>query len=202
MDKSRAPPKSTYESPKDQIELEKLREEHHQQGLQKLNQTRSLSFHYMQTEKSTKTQNKQTKIIEENERNLHFETFRANPPPKFPTNKIAVKLNVAAVLKESQLYKKQEDDVRQRLNNFEFGEKDAHEFFQWQQTMQKQDYEQKLNAIERKKLDGKISFEEAILAKQRLADENRQIADEIKRQTRQAIEIHVKKKVQEEQRMK
>jgi hypothetical protein len=36
----------------------------------------------MQTEKSTKTQNKQTKIIEENERNIQFETFRANPPPK------------------------------------------------------------------------------------------------------------------------
>ena len=52
--------------PKDQIELEKIREENHRQGLQKLNQTRSLSYHFMQTEKSTKTQNKQTKIIEEN----------------------------------------------------------------------------------------------------------------------------------------
>jgi hypothetical protein len=124
---------------------------------------------------------------------LHFE---------FQTNKIAVKLNVAAVLKESQLYKKQEDDVRRRLNEFEFGAKDPHEFLQWQQTMQKQDYEQEMNAIERKKLDGKISYEEAILAKERLADENRQIADEIKRQTRQAIEIHVKEKLQEEQRMK
>jgi hypothetical protein len=109
---------------------------------------------------------------------------------------------VAAVLKESQLYKKQEDDVRRRLNEFEFGAKDPHEFLQWQQTMQKQDYEQEMNAIERKKLDGKISYEEAILAKERLADENRQIADEIKRQTRQAIEIHVKEKLQEEQRMK
>jgi len=68
--------------------------------------------------------------------------------------------------------------------------------------MQKQDYEQEVNAIERKKLEGKISYEEAILARQRLADENRQIADELKRQTRQAIEDHVKEKLQEEQRMK
>jgi hypothetical protein len=68
--------------------------------------------------------------------------------------------------------------------------------------MQKQDYEQEVNAIERKKLEGKISYEEAILARQRLADENRQIADELKRQTRQAIENHVKEKLQEEQRMK
>jgi Trm5-related predicted tRNA methylase len=68
--------------------------------------------------------------------------------------------------------------------------------------MQKQDYEQEINAIERKKLDGKISYEEAILAKQRLADENRRIVDELKRQTREAIENHVKEKLQEEQRMK
>ncbi|CAF3291365.1 unnamed protein product [Rotaria sp. Silwood2] len=202
MEKCRLPPKSTYEPSKEQNELEKLREDNHQQGLYKLNRTRSLSYHFMQTEKSTKTQIKQTKIIEENEKNLHCEQFRANPSPKSQTNKIPVKLNVAAILKENQLFKKQEDNVRQRLLDFEAGGKDAHEFFQWQETMQKQDYEQEIIAIERKRLEGKISYEEAILAKQRLTDENRRIADEIKRQTREAIEIHVKEKLQQEQRMK
>lgn len=68
--------------------------------------------------------------------------------------------------------------------------------------MQKQDYENAVHAIERKRLEGKISYEEAILAKQRIADENRRIAEEIRRQTREAIEIHVKEKLKEEQRMK
>jgi len=68
--------------------------------------------------------------------------------------------------------------------------------------MQKQDYEHEMAAIERKRLEGKISYEEAILAKQRIVDENRQIVDELKRQTRQAIENHVKEKLKEEQRMK
>jgi hypothetical protein len=68
--------------------------------------------------------------------------------------------------------------------------------------MQKQDEEEEINAIERKKLEGKISYEEAILARQRLVDENRQLADEIRRQTRQAIENHVREKIQDEQRMK
>jgi hypothetical protein len=75
MEKSRPPPKSTYEPSKDQIELEKLREENHRQGLQKLNQTRSLAYHFMQTEKSNKNLTKQTKTTEENIQ------FRANPPP-------------------------------------------------------------------------------------------------------------------------
>ena len=86
--------------------------------------------------------------------------------------------------------------------NFENGGKDAQKFFEWQQTMQKQDYDEQMDAIERKRLEGKMSYEEAIIARQRLADENRRIADELKRQTREAIEIHVKEKLQEEQRMK
>ncbi|CAF0901896.1 unnamed protein product [Adineta steineri] len=128
--------------------------------------------------------------------------FRAKPLPNFQTNKIPVKLNLATVLKENQLYKKQEDDIHRRLDYLEAGGKDAHEFLQWQQTMQQQDYEQKLNTIERKKLEGKISYEEAILAKQRLTNENRQIANELKRQTRETIEFHVKEKLKEEQKMK
>jgi len=86
--------------------------------------------------------------------------------------------------------------------NFEAGGKDAHEFLQWQETMQKQDYDEQMNTIERKRLEGKMSYEEAILARQRLADENRRAVEEFKRQTRDAIELHVKEKLQEEQRMK
>ena len=113
-----------------------------------------------------------------------------------------MKFNVATVLKESQLYKKQEDEIRRRLVEFEAGGKDGQEFFQWQQTKQKQDYDEQINTIERKRLEGRISFEEAILARQRLAEENRQIAEEIKRQTREAINMHVKEKLREEERMK
>ena len=79
MEKSRSPPKTTYEPPKEQMELEKLYEDNHHQGLQKLNQTRSLSYHHLQTEKTSKTQAKQAKVIEEYEKDLHFEPFRANP---------------------------------------------------------------------------------------------------------------------------
>ena len=100
------------------------------------------------------------------------------------------------------MYKKQEDGVRRRLLDYEAGGKDAHEFFQWQQTMQRQDYDEQMTSIERKRLDGKMSYEEAILARQRLADENRQIADELKRQTHDALERHVQEKLRDEQRMK
>lgn len=113
-----------------------------------------------------------------------------------------MKLNLATVLKESQLYKKQEEELRRRLMDYEAGGKDGEEFFQWQETMLKQDYQDELNQIERKRLEGKLSYEEAILARERLAEENRRVGEEIRRETRQAIEDHVKEKVKEEQRMK
>ncbi len=100
------------------------------------------------------------------------------------------------------MYRKQEEDVRRRLLDFEAGGQSAHDFVQWQQTMQKQDYDEQMDTIERKRLEGKMSYEEAILARQRLADENHRAADELKRQTREAIDIHVKEKLKEEQRMK
>ncbi|CAF1038601.1 unnamed protein product [Adineta ricciae] len=202
MEKSRPVPKTTYGPSREALELEKIREENYRRSLQKLDQTRALSANFMQTEKSAKSQSKLNKITEERDNELQFEHFRANSPPKSQTNKIPVKLNVATVLKESQLYKKQEDDVRRRLLDFEAGGKDATEFLQWQQAMQKQDYDEQMNAIERKRLEGKMSYEEAILARQRLAEENRRLAEELKRETREIVEEHVKEKVKEEQRMK
>lgn len=75
MDKARPPPKSTYEGPKDPIELEKIREENHRQGLHKLHQAQSLNYHVLQTERSNKSVNSPIKPTEENL------AFRANPAP-------------------------------------------------------------------------------------------------------------------------
>jgi len=82
MIKSRPAPKTTYEPSREQVELDKIREDNHRRGLQKLDQTRTLNQHFMQSEKSSKTQTKLTKIIEERDKNLQFDHFRANPPPK------------------------------------------------------------------------------------------------------------------------
>jgi hypothetical protein len=83
MNKSRSVPKTTYEPSREQVELEKIREDNRRRALQKLDQTRSLSHRFMQTEKSSQTQTKLTKIIQERDRSLQFDQFRANPPPKF-----------------------------------------------------------------------------------------------------------------------
>jgi hypothetical protein len=86
MTKSRPAPKTTYEPSREQVELEKIREDNHRRALQKLDQTRTLNSHFMQAEKSSKTQSKLTKILVERDKNLQFDHFRANPPPKSHVN--------------------------------------------------------------------------------------------------------------------
>jgi len=82
MTKSRPVPKTTYEPCREQVELEKIREDNHRRGMNKLDQTRALHHRFMQAEKSAKTQTKLSKIIDDREKTLKFDHFRANPPPK------------------------------------------------------------------------------------------------------------------------
>ena len=86
MVKSRPAPRTTYEPSREQLELEKIREDNHRRGLLKLDQTRTLTNHFMKSERSCKTQHKIHKIIEERDKDLQFDYFRANPPPKIHVN--------------------------------------------------------------------------------------------------------------------
>ena len=86
MEKSRSIPKSTYEPSQDLVELEKIREDNHRRGLHKLDRTRALNNHFLQAEKSVKTQDKLTKIIQERDKSLQFDHFRANLCPKTQVN--------------------------------------------------------------------------------------------------------------------
>lgn len=61
-----------------------------------------------------------------------------------------------------------------RWENLEAGAKDASDFLKWQTEMRQQDLEDELAEIERRRLQGKLSHEEAILARQDLIQENKQ----------------------------
>lgn len=67
-----------------------------------------------------------------------------------------------------------------RLEDLEAGAKDKSEFERWQSEMKRKDLEAELSDIERRRLEGKISHEEAILARQNIIQENRQKVVEIK----------------------
>lgn len=57
------------------------------------------------------------------------------------------------------------------------GAGDFSEFLEWQKKMKAKDLEEQLTAEECRRLQGKLSHEEAILARQNLVQENKQKAD-------------------------
>jgi hypothetical protein len=67
-----------------------------------------------------------------------------------------------------------------RLENLEAGAKDKSEFEKWQNEMKRKDMEAELADIEKRRLEGKLSHEEAILARQNIIQENKQRVAEIK----------------------
>lgn len=50
--------------------------------MKKFEETQQMNFGFLRTEKSSKTQEKLSKIIEDREKTLQFDHFRANPLPK------------------------------------------------------------------------------------------------------------------------
>ena len=78
------------------------------------------------------------------------------------------------------IYSYQHVSILYRLEDLEAGAKDKSEFEKWQTEMKQKDLEAQLAAIEKRRLEGKLSQEEAILARQNLIKENRQRVAEIK----------------------
>lgn len=56
------------------------------------------------------------------------------------------------------------------------GARDPSEFLEWQRQMQAKDLERQLADIECRRLEGKLSREEAVLARQNLTQENKKKA--------------------------
>lgn len=73
------------------------------------------------------------------------------------------------------------------LRKLEAGAYDASDFLKWQSEMRQNDLEKELMAIEERKLKGKLSHEEAILARTNLVTENQSRVQAIKEEVRNSF---------------
>ncbi|KAH0515824.1 Cilia- and flagella-associated protein 99 [Microtus ochrogaster] len=121
----------------------------------------------------------------------------------YKSNNFPVKLNTATILREGALYQRQVEKELQRVDKLVDGAGDFSEFLEWQKKMLAKDLEKQLAASECRRLQGKLSHEEAILARQNLIQENKQKADQKKEeQTAELMLQCAKRRLQEEKSMK
>ncbi|KFP41619.1 hypothetical protein N324_03483, partial [Chlamydotis macqueenii] len=111
---------------------------------------------------------------------------------------IPIKLNAAAILREGALYQRKMEQELQRIENLLRGAGDPSEFLEWQKQMRGKDLEEQLAEIECRRLQGKLSHEEAVLAHQNVIQENKKKADLMREEKAELMHQYAEKRLQEQ----
>jgi hypothetical protein len=84
--------------------------------------------------------------------------------PDFEKRQAAVKLNVAALKREGNLIAREEAEEKKYIAEMAMGLKDSSEFYRWKREMDRKDDVERIEHIQKKKIEMEMSREEAILA--------------------------------------
>nr|XP_036847981.1 cilia- and flagella-associated protein 99 isoform X3 [Manis javanica] len=174
--KPRPVPRSTYQQPKEQHLLDKTKR-HNRRRAEEL-------------------------LLRANVEEMQCAVPRSRREPPTQPNNIPVKLNTAAILREGALYQRQVERELQRVDRLVDGAGDFSEFLEWQKKMQAKDREEQLAAGECRRLLGKLSHEEAALARQHLVRGNKQKADQKKEEMTELMQQCAERRLQEERSMR
>ncbi|KAM8958028.1 cilia- and flagella-associated protein 99 isoform 3-T3 [Lycaon pictus] len=200
MTKPKPIPRSTYHPPKEQEQLEMTRRYNRwkaEELLLKVN---------IEEMRCAVPRSRGTPLVQGSEKKLQLRFMpRILKTPKltfYKPNNVPVKLNTAAILREGSLYQRQVEKELQRVDKLVDGAGDFSEFLEWQKKMQAKDQEEALAAGECRRLQGKLSREEAILARQLLRQGNKQKADQKKEEMAELMQQCAERHLQEERSMK
>uniref|UniRef100_A0A8C0FHE1 Cilia and flagella associated protein 99 n=1 Tax=Bubo bubo TaxID=30461 RepID=A0A8C0FHE1_BUBBB len=115
---------------------------------------------------------------------------------------IPIKLNAAAILREGALYQRKMEQELKRIEHLLQGAGDPSEFLEWQKQMRGKDLEEQLSEIECRRLQGKLSHEEAVLAHQNVIQENKMKADLMREKKAELMHLYAEKRLQEQKEMR
>ncbi|KAM6071603.1 cilia- and flagella-associated protein 99 isoform 2-T2 [Theristicus caerulescens] len=182
-------PPSTYKPPKEKKQLEEIKTKNRRKAEDLLLKANANQFRcaIMKPEKGENT----------------HDSMKSNPP--FQAQKIQskidnipIKLNAAAILREGALYQRKMEQELKRIENLLRGARDPSEFLEWQKQMRGKDLEEQLTEIECRRLQGKLSHEEAVLAHQNVTQENKKKADLMREEKAELMRQYAEKRLQEQ----
>ncbi|XP_032109855.1 cilia- and flagella-associated protein 99 [Sapajus apella] len=197
--KPRPVPQSTYRTPKEQQQLETVKRYNRRKAEELLLRANVEELRCAMPRSCREpTQGSKQQL------QLQFPP-RIRKTPKltfYRPDSVLVKLNTTAILREGALYQRQVEQELQRVDKLVDGAGDFSEFLEWQKKMQAKDREEQLAAGECRRLQGKLSHEEAVLARQSLVQENKQKAEQQKEQMAKLMLQHAKRRLQEDRSRK
>lgn len=135
--------------------------------------------------------------IKDHLRNNISKPFKAKDFNPSQNDTEPIKLNTAVILKDEFLIRKQADDVLRKFAYLDAGEGSAEEFVKWQSKMRLEDEARKLEQIVLNKIQSKLAYEEAILAKNNLVLSNKKKVAKIQ-QDNQQLDLLIQEKKRNE----
>ncbi|KAF4084030.1 hypothetical protein AMELA_G00123990 [Ameiurus melas] len=203
QEKPKPVPASTHRAPKEQLVLEDIKQKNYLKAQKVLYETNTQQFRCANPQKSEKTKNKMSQIQQNREAKLKFDSvYSSGTPATHKTNTLPIRLNTTAILREGALCKRQMEEELKRFESLMQGASEPSAFLQWQEEMKEKDMQEELAQLVRRRLEGKISHEEALLARQRVIELNQQKALLKKEETAELMHKYAEKRLQEEKEMK
>ncbi|XP_069712558.1 cilia- and flagella-associated protein 99 isoform X3 [Phaenicophaeus curvirostris] len=193
LEKRKPVPPSTYKPPKEKKQLEEIKTKNRKKAEDLLQKANADHFRCA-TMKSEKGENKHDSIKSK-------PAFQAQKIQNKIDN-IPIKLNAAAILREGALYQRKMEQELKRIENLLQGARDPSEFLEWQKQTRGKDLEEQLAEIECRRLQGKLSHEEAVLAHQNVIQENKKKADLTREEKAELMHQYAEKRLQEQKEMR
>ncbi|KAM6917584.1 cilia- and flagella-associated protein 99 [Lycodopsis pacificus] len=200
QEKSKPVPKSTYKAPKEMQVIKEIKQKNHQQTVELLYEANMKQLRCANPHKSEHTQRVMSQIKKDLDSKLKFNSFHSSGVP--PSSNKPSKLNNAAILRQGALFDRQVEEELQRMERLVEGAREPSSFLQAQKEMREKDLQEELAMIERRRLEGRISYEEAAMARTRLMERNQKTAQLKKEETAQLMRRYAEKRLQEEKEMR
>ncbi|KFQ09692.1 hypothetical protein N330_13248, partial [Leptosomus discolor] len=206
LEKRRPVPPSTYKPPKEKKQLEEIKTKNRQKAEDLLLKANANQFRCaaIKPEKGEGTFLTGKEVVPFLPQYLEavWELVLRQYFEELQIDNIPIKLNAAAILREGALYQRIMEQELKRIENLLRGAGDPSEFLEWQKQMRGKDLEEQLAEIECRRLQGKLSHEEAVLAHQNVIQENKKKADLMREEKAELMHQYAEKRLQEQKEMR
>lgn len=139
-------------------------------------------------------------VEEEQQKLLQFNKKYHEPPLTYKEIEAEVKLNAAAILREEYLLAKKTAEEEKKLKSYEVDLHNSGEFDRWQKEMKEKDKIERLEEMQKRKLEMQMAREEAIEACQQKLKSNQVMVEKVKIESEIAAKEREEKKVEELER--
>ncbi|CAL9686513.1 unnamed protein product [Knipowitschia caucasica] len=197
LEKQKPVPRTTYTAPKEMKIIHDVKQKNKQR-------TETLLYKANLQMSPLKSQHYQEVVSKESipsAERLH--SFKSTPLPSTTRQSHwNIKLNSAAILRQGALVDRQLSQEFVRMECLVEGALEPSAFLQWQNEMREKDLQEELAKVECRRLEGRISREEAALARSRLMAQNQAAAKLKKEEAAELMRRYAVKRFQEEKEMK